>query len=167
MNNNKTYTDQNIITEEISQTVLEISKINFSIPETLPNWASNIYQLNGKNKYNILAAVVLSQIIESYQAYPVYDEATLNIVQYKKRFNHDKLFINFDTLKNLLGYSKQSLIQAIEILKKLNLITTETRDLKSENKRIQKNCLFVEPVPENIRKITFNLSNNFSNSLSN
>lgn len=163
MKNNKTYTDQDIITEEIPQTVLDISKIDFPVLETLPNWASNIYKLNGKNKYNLLAAIVLSQIIESYQAYPIHDEFTLNVIEYKKRFSHDKLLIDFDVLQKLLGHSKQSLLKAINILENLNLITVETRNLKLNNKRLQKNCLFVEPIPENVRKITFNFSNSLGN----
>lgn len=114
-------------------------------------WIENLRYSNGAPNLN--AVMILSEIIYWYKPTEIRSEITGDILGYKKKFKADKLQKSYGALGKRFGFSKRQVKDACDFLKNLGLITVEFRVIQVEHRNIS-NVMFVEPVLENIKKIT-------------
>lgn len=114
-------------------------------------WIKNLRYSNGSPNLN--AAMILSEIIYWYKPIEIRSETTDDILGYRKKFKTDKLQKTYDALGKRFGFSKRQVKAACDFLKNSNLITIEFRIVQIEDQNIS-NVMFIEPVIENIKKIT-------------
>jgi len=139
--------------KEVNETVNKISEINFTGNVIPANWFKHITYENGKPNLN--AIVILSEVVFWYRGIEVRDEATGELKGFYKKFKEDKLQRSYESLANQFGLSKIQVKRAIDTLKDLGLINVEFRNIESKDGRVIPNVMYIEPVPERIREITF------------
>lgn len=90
--------------------------MNFSgniIPET---WYSTIKYTNGKPNLN--AIIILADIVYWYRPREVRDEATGQLIGYRKKFKSDMLQRTYEQFAKKFGLSKRQATEAIVFLEK-------------------------------------------------
>lgn len=106
----------------------------------------------GTEKANILAILILSDIVYWYRPYEIRDEQTGALVDLKQKFKADKLQKSYLQYANLFGSTKRSVKSAIDFLVQYPLINREFRDINVNNKRLT-NVMYLEPIPNQIKEI--------------
>ena len=114
-------------------------------------WIENLKYENGKTNLN--AVMILSEIVYWYRPVEIRDESTGAVLGYKKKFKKDKLQKTYEALGERFGLSKRQAKLACDYLKEKGIITVEFRTIKTSQGRVP-NVLFVEPVIEELKKIT-------------
>lgn len=139
-----------------TKVVDEIGKINISGDIIPPNWLKHItYKTKtGKLKPDLLAIFILANIRYWYTPTIVRDSKTDEIIAINKKFEADKLQKSYNDYVNITGCSKKKVKSSFDLLKKLDLITIEFRNIEIRSGMLY-NVMYVEPSPENISKITF------------
>lgn len=129
---------------------LEIEWIGNITPQ---NWFHHILKPTGKP--DLLAILLLSDIVGWYRPVEVKDQKTGKITHYRQKFKADKLQRNHQSYAEQFGVSKQQVKRALDTLRKYNLISTELRTIISEetNKKVG-NVLYIEPNFQVIKNIT-------------
>ena len=137
----------------MTSVVDSITKLNITgnvIPST---WWTKITMPSGKPDCN--AVVLLSEIIYWYRARVTRDETTGSVVRTDKRFKADKLQRSYQSLADQFGFTKRQVQEAMYRLRDAGLITLELRTINSDCGSAISNVLFIEPVPEEIERITY------------
>ena len=145
-----------------NKVVNAISKLHFAGNIIPHSWFDAIALDSGKP--DLVAIIILSEIIYWYRGTLLKDENTLKVIGYRKRFEADKLQLTSKVLGNRFGFSKRQVSNAITRLCESNLITVEYRKLELQSGTIN-NIQFVEPNPDEIEKISFHLDATLRNQL--
>ena len=114
-------------------------------------WIENLKYENGKTNLN--AVMILSEIVYWYRPVEIRDESTGAVLGYKKKFKKDKLQKTYEALGERFGLSKRQAKLACDYLKEKGIITVEFRTIKAGDRTLP-NVMFVEPVIEELKKIT-------------
>lgn len=145
----------------IPETVFNIGKINFVgniIPHT---WFQHIrYPKNkkGKTRPNVNAIVILADICYWYRPIIEKDETTGEIIGYRKKFKGERLQKNYNSIAKQFGFTAKQTRDAINFLESMGLITKEVQQrYELEDGKVLYNVLFIEPISQNIEKISFEL----------
>jgi hypothetical protein len=147
----------------MNEVVKKIQKINFDGNVIPANWFRYIKYSNGKP--NTTAIILLSEIIYWYKPVEIRDERTGHIIEYRQKFNGDKLQRSYQSFADQFGFTKRQVQEAIKHLVQMNLITVEFRTVTTNDGMKIPNVMFIEPIPEEIEKITFNIHDSKENDL--
>jgi len=136
---------------EICLNVLKLSISGNIIPQ---NWFK--YIRRGKTQRPDLVAMwILSDILYWYKPVEIKDEVTNEIIGYKKKFKEDKLQKSYDSYSKLLGIPKKTIKEHFKLLRDLNLISIEFRNIELESGLKLANVMYVEPNIKEVESITF------------
>lgn len=132
----------------------EIAELNISGNIIPILWFENIrYKTEkGTEKANVLAILILSDIVYWYKPYEIRDEQTGLLIELKQKFKSDKLQKSYEQYANLFGSTKRSVKSAIDFLVQYPLIYREFRAININNKRLT-NVMYLEPIPDQIKGI--------------
>lgn len=148
----KATSEENQLTTSV---VDEIGKINFVgniIPHT---WYQSKLLRHESGKINDVAVTLLGDIIYWYRPTVVRDEDTGQVIAIKKKFAGNKLQKSYQSWGAYFGYTKRQVQDAVAFLKKRGLIQVEYRTVVTGAGQRISNVIFLEPIVEMIRKITF------------
>lgn len=113
-------------------------------------WFKTITLDNGKPY--VIAITILGEVVYWYKPTEIRDEES-NHVRYKQKFKADMLQKNYQQLADSFGFTKRQVKDACDYLKDRNLIHIEFRTVFVNGTRCN-NVMFIEPVPEEIQKIS-------------
>lgn len=136
----------------ITQTVAAIGRLGFTGNVTPKIWYKRILTPSGKADFK--AITLLSDILYWYRPTEIRDEATGQVVEYRKKFAADKLQRSYDKFAEGFGMTKREVREALVRLRDAGLITLEFRTVKIMGQLVA-NVLYVEPVATEIDHITF------------
>lgn len=131
--------------------VMQIKNIELDGNVIDNGWIEKFRYANGKPRMN--AIMILSEIYYWYRPTLIRDELTGKVLGYKKKFKADKLQKSYAALGERFGFTARQAKLACDYLKKQGLITIEFRAITSNNRKLN-NVMFVELIPENLKKIT-------------
>jgi hypothetical protein len=139
----------------------EIGKLNITGNIIPIIWFENLkYETEkGTKKAYLLAILILSDIIYWYKPFEIRDEQSGRLIEYKQKFQADKLQKSYSQYALLFGSTRISVKRAFDFLVEFKLINREFRDIFVQNKRLT-NVMYVEPIPRNISLITTSLQKN-------
>lgn len=130
--------------------VQEIGELNFRGNVIDDGWFHHIKTEAGKP--HMLAIMILGDIVYWYRPTKYVDEDT-DEIEYRQKFKADKLQRNYQQISEKFGVSKLQAKRACDLLQDMNLIDIEFRTIVVNNTPLN-NVMFVEPVPEEIKKIS-------------
>ncbi len=130
-----------------------ISEINLEGNITPNSWYGCIRKPNGK--VDLLAIDILSDIVWYYRATEERDEHTGQTIGRFRKFEKDMLQRSYGQLAEMFSVSKRQAKRSVDLLVKLGLLRRELRTIVDPRGVVDSNVLFLEPVPEAIRRITF------------
>lgn len=140
----------------ITNTVAEISKLNFDgniVPHT---WYTHIVKHYAKyDKPYLEAIIILSDICYWFRYTPIRDEVSGKITSYKKKFKYDKLQKSYNDYMELYGLSAKMTKSAIDFLVKEGYIYREFVNYKPNKSSYIANQMFIEPIAARIAEISF------------
>jgi len=119
------------------------------------SWYKNIRKDGKRHLVDGTAIAILADIMYWYRPVEVRDESTGRLKGYKQKFAADKLQKSYQSYAELLGVPKSEVKRAIDNLVRLNLITREFRNIKTKEGLSINNVMFLEPILENIIKISY------------
>lgn len=134
---------------EIVDAIEQISLTGNVIPHL---WFKHLKHESGKP--NLVAIILLADVIYWYRPTIIREESTGEISKIKTKFKSDKLQKSYQSLADYFGFTKRQVKDSIKYLEDMMLITREFRTLTVEGVAMN-NVLFLEPIPENIKRITF------------
>jgi DnaD/phage-associated family protein len=130
----------------------EIGKINFEGTVIPHNWFNAIKFNNGKP--DVVAIVLLSEIVYWYRPTIVKDEMTGRIKEVRKRFKADLLQRSYESFAEQFGFTKRQVKDALKRLEDAGLIAKEFRNIRVDGK-VLANVLFIRLNPQKVLEITF------------
>ena len=116
------------------------------------SWFRNI--LTNSDKPDVVAIILLSDIIYWYTPVMTRDEHTGDVIGIQQKFQADKLQKTYQEYAEIFGFSKKSIKNAIDNLRAQKLITREFRHIKTGTGLPINNVMYIEPIFENIVKIS-------------
>ena len=119
------------------------------------NWYKRITRENGKP--NLLAIALLSDIVYWYRPEEIRDEQSGNTVGWRKKFRGDLLQKSYNDYADFFGESKRSIKAALDYLEDLGVIKKLFRDIRTETNNILYNMMFIELIPQELEKLTFDV----------
>ncbi len=132
--------------------VLEIGEINFEgniIPHT---WFQHLTFSSGAP--DLPAILILSEIVYWFRPVIERDPNTLEVKGIKQKFEGDALRISKQVLARRFNLSERQVKDALRRLEERGLIVREVRTVELP-RGVKQNQLFVKPVPEAIKEITY------------
>lgn len=117
------------------------------------SWFRNI--LTGSGKPDVVAIILLSDIVYWYTPVMTRDEHTGDVIGIQQKFQADKLQKTYQEYADIFGFSKNQIKNAIDNLVSQNLITREFRHIKTGSGLAITNVMYIEPNIENIVKISY------------
>ena len=130
----------------------EIGKINFEGTVIPHNWFNAIKFNNGKP--DVVAIVLLSEIVYWYRPAIIKDELTGRIKEIRKRFKADLLQRSYESFAEQFGFTKRQVKDALKRLEDAGLIAKEFRNIRVDGK-VLANVLFIRLNPQKVLEITF------------
>jgi DnaD/phage-associated family protein len=130
----------------------EIGKINFEGTVIPHNWFNAIKFNNGKP--DVVAIVLLSEIVYWYRPAIIKDELTGRIKEVRKRFKADLLQRSYESFAEQFGFTKRQVKDALKRLEDAGLIAKEFRNIRVDGK-VLANVLFIRLNPQKVLEITF------------
>lgn len=128
----------------------EVSEMNIGhIPDA---WYKNIRRAG---QPNLLAIILLSDIVYWYKWTEVRDEYSGMLVGVKKKFKYDFLQRNYPQIQERYGVSKRIAINAVNDLCEIGVIKKHLRTIQTKSGVKLSNVLFIELVPSVLRQISF------------
>ena len=115
-------------------------------------WYKTITKENGKP--HLLAISILADIVYWYRPAEVRDEATGQLIGYRKKFKADLLQRSYDQFAELFGESKRSITDAVIRLEMLGVIKREFRVIEIAGVKYN-NVLFLDFFPERLYSLTY------------
>lgn len=134
----------------LNNVVLQIGQMNFRGNVIDHGWFKTITLDNGKP--NVVAISILGEIVYWYKPTEVRDEHSNN-VRYKQKFKADTLQKSYQQFADSFGFTKRQVKDACDYLKDRGLVRIEFRTVFANGTRCN-NVMFIEPVPEEIQKIS-------------
>ncbi len=116
------------------------------------SWFRNI--LTGSGKPDVVAIILLSDIVYWYTPMMTRDEHTGDVIGIQQKFQADKLQKTYQEYSDIFGFSKNQIKNAIDNLCNQNLITREFRHIKTGSGLAITNVMYIEPIIENIINIS-------------
>lgn len=135
-----------------NMTVDKIGELNITGNIIPQSWYSTIKRESGKPY--LTAIVILSDIVYWYKPSEVRDEQTGQIKEYRKKFKSDLLQRSYQQMADMFGISKKDATNAIVFLEKIGVVKRVFRTI-SINGIVANNVLFIDIIPEMLRKITY------------
>lgn len=143
------------IKSELPKIVQEAGEIQLHGTLIDDGWYQHLRFENGVP--NMIAILILSEVFYWYRPTVIKDEASGKILEVKKKYHADKLQKDYKSLGERFGVSKRMAQNACYFLRDHGLITIENRTVpvvvRGQKKNLP-NITFIEPVLENIRKIS-------------
>ena len=136
----------------VTKAVIETASLNLRGTLIDDGWFQHLRYESGKPNMN--AILILAEILYWYKPIVVKDEVTGEILRYEKKFKADKLQKTYEALGDRFGLTKRQAKAACDFLKEKGLITVEFRTIELENGLKLSNVMYVEPIVENIKKIS-------------
>ncbi|GAA0313622.1 hypothetical protein GCM10008967_00130 [Bacillus carboniphilus] len=136
-----------------SAAVDKVGQMNIQGNIIPPFWYRNIRFKTGRPHF--IAITLLSEVLYWYRPTVVRDESSGNVVELKKKFKADRLQRSYQSLADQFGFTKRQVKEALDFLDEHDLMIREFRDIKSESGVPLNNVMFLEPVVENIEKLTY------------
>ncbi|PED78958.1 DnaD domain-containing protein [Bacillus toyonensis] len=130
--------------------VLQIGQMNFRGNVIDHGWFKTITLDNGKP--NMVAISILGEVVYWYKPTEVRDEHSNN-VRYKQKFKADTLQKSYQQFADSFGFTKRQVKDACDYLKGRGLVRIEFRTVFANGTKCN-NVMFIEPVPEEIQKIS-------------
>lgn len=115
-------------------------------------WYKTIVRENGKP--HLLAISILADIVYWYRPVEMRDEATGQLLGYRKKFKADLLQRSYDQFAELFGESKRSVTDAVIRLETLGVIKREFRVIEVGGIKYN-NVLFINLFPEKLYELTY------------
>ena len=141
---------ENIHIIKASESVLAIANLKFEGVTAIPDtWYENI--TNKAGSADLLAIVLLSEIVYWHKLMPIYEEN--NLIGYAQKFAGKKLQKQTSDFSKKYKFSEKSVNEALNRLVDLSLITREFADVRKGDLIIQKRQ-FIDIVPAKIIKIS-------------
>ncbi|HDR6318359.1 TPA: conserved phage C-terminal domain-containing protein [Bacillus thuringiensis] len=134
----------------MNSNVMEVARLNLRGNTMDQGWFKHLTLDNGKPY--MVAISVLSEVFYWYKPTEIRDEET-NEIRYKQKFKADKLQKSYTQLADTFGFTKRQVKDACDYLKNRSLIKIEFRTIIANGVRCN-NVMYVEPVPEEIMKIS-------------
>jgi len=131
----------------------QIDQMHFEGNVIPSSWYKRITFANGKPNLN--AITILADIIYWYRKTEIKDEDTGEVLERRKRIRSDKLQRSYSQLCSMFGFGKDQARDACDFLVEKKLITREFRTINLNNGDRLGNVMFLEPIPENIKIITY------------
>ena len=116
------------------------------------SWFRNILTQSGKP--DVVAIILLSDIVYWYTPVMTRDEHTGDVIGIQQKFQADKLQKTYQEYAEIFGFSKKAIKNAIDNLCDQELITREFRHIKTGSGLAITNVMYIEPIFENIVKIS-------------
>lgn len=129
-----------------------VGKMNFTgnvIPES---WYQTI--VNENHKVNLLACMILAEIVYWYRPCEVRDETTSSISYAKKFADPEFLQLSYQRLSDKFNISKNQARDAIVFLEELGVIKRHFKSLSTPTGTIA-NVMFIELVPSVLEALTY------------
>lgn len=128
-------------------------KLNFQGNVIPFSWYKEITTKDGKP--DLIAITILSEIVYWYRPEVIRDEATGQVIGLRKKFAEDKLQKSYGQLAEEFGFSKKQVREAVKRLSEQRLISCELRTITVKDGLKLVNVMYIEPIVENIERITF------------
>ncbi|OXC00698.1 MULTISPECIES: DnaD domain-containing protein [Bacillus] len=134
----------------MNSVVLQIGQMNFRGNVIDHGWFKTLTLDNGKP--NMVAISILGEVVYWYKPTEVRDEHSNN-VRYKQKFKADTLQKSYQQFADSFGFTKRQVKDACDYLKDRRLVRIEFRTVFVNGTRCN-NVMFIEPIPEEIQKIS-------------
>lgn len=140
---------------EVCKEIAELPMNGNIVPIT---WFENLqYETEkGTKKAHILAILILSDIVYWYRPFEVRDEQTGKLIEYKQKFQSDKLQKSYNHYAELFGSTRMAVKRAFDFLVDNGLIIREFRDIVVSKNRLT-NVMYIEPISIQIKALTTSL----------
>jgi len=138
--------------EELPEIVREIGKINFSGNVVPSSWYQTIRLPSGAP--DDIAIQILAEIIYWYRPVEVRDQATAQLVGWRKKFRGDKWQISYAALGKKLNRSKETIRKACYRLRDAGLITIDCRIVQTDA-GTEPRVTYLAPVPSGVLRATW------------
>ncbi|AFH81803.1 putative DnaD domain protein [Bacillus phage vB_BanS_Athena] len=135
---------------DLNNVVLQIGQMNFRGNVIDHGWFKTLTLDNGKP--NMVAISILGEVVYWYKPTEVRDEHSNN-VRYKQKFKADTLQKSYQQFADSFGFTKRQVKDACDYLKDRRLVHIEFRTIFVNGTRCN-NVMFIEPIPEEIQKIS-------------
>lgn len=135
---------------DLNNVVLQIGQMNFRGNVIDHGWFKTLTLDNGKP--NMVAISILGEVVYWYKPTEVRDEHSNN-VRYKQKFKADTLQKSYQQFADSFGFTKRQVKDACDYLKDRKLVRIEFRTVFVNGTRCN-NVMFIEPIPEEIQKIS-------------
>lgn len=133
-----------------------IGKINFEGHQVPHTWYEHLTYTNKRGTYcHHLAILLLADILYWHRPTLVKDEATGEILGWRKKFKSDKLQRSYKALATQLGATDRQVREAAHFLQNLGLIDLEFRTFETPEGLTLVNVMYISCNPEAISHITF------------
>ncbi|PTR76242.1 DnaD domain-containing protein [Bacillus anthracis] len=134
----------------MNNVVLQIGQMNFRGNVIDHGWFKTLTL--DKGKPNMVAISILGEVVYWYKPTEVRDEHSNN-VRYKQKFKADTLQKSYQQFADSFGFTKRQVKDACDYLKDRRLVHIEFRTIFVNGTRCN-NVMFIEPIPEEIQKIS-------------
>lgn len=115
-------------------------------------WYRKILKETGKP--DLLAITLLSDIVYWYRPVEERDEATGQLIGYRKRFKDDLLQRSYDSFAEQFGENKRAVRDAIARLEALGVIRRDLRTVVTASGVRCNNVLYIELIPDKLYELT-------------
>jgi hypothetical protein len=140
--------------EQLPVLVRQITELRIT-GNMIPNTWTEFIVHGKKREPDFLAIHILSDVVYWYRASVKKDEGTGLVTHVKKRFKTDKLQRSYAQLAELFNMSKARVKKSVDLLIDQGLIEREFRNITPEMGSPLNNVMFLAPVPDKIREISF------------
>jgi len=121
---------------------------------TVPlSWYRYIKTQNGT--VNHVAITLLADIVFWYRPVEERNPETGEAIGYRQKFKADKLQKNYQSYVDLFGFTKIQVKRAFDDLIRLKLVKREFKTIETNEGLKLSNVMFIEPIVENVLKITY------------
>ncbi|MCW7076398.1 MAG: hypothetical protein OCU18_03790 [Candidatus Syntrophoarchaeum sp.] len=120
------------------------------------SWYRNIKTEKGSVDH--VAITLLADIFYWYRPTEQRNEQTGEITGYKQKFKADRLQKSYESYASLFGFSRRQVKRAFDNLARLDLITREFRNIKTDEGLAINNVMYVEINAENVFRLTYGTS---------
>lgn len=135
-----------------NKTTDAIAQMNFSGNVIPPVWYHTITGDNGKPQ--MLAVMILAEIVYWYRPTEVRDEETGAFVGWKSKFESDSLQKSYKNLAEHFNVSKRQVTDAVILLEDLGVIKRDFRTIERNGQRYN-NVLYIQLNPDRLRDLTY------------
>lgn len=147
--------DNPFYTEDVTDCIRAMEQVSLEGNVIPPSWYQKIKTKTGKTA--LLAINLLADIVYWYRPTIVRDDETGSVISKSKKFKADKLQRQYAQIVDMFGCSKAQAKQAVDLLIKNGLIQREFRTVTIGSLTMN-NVMFLAPVPETIKEITFRIN---------